>query len=208
MQKIFNYFFAHQPTYSSEQTNGPCTFRQGTLSCTTISIEKGAIKVMKDNNYYEELKSLLETKIGPTNPDTYKNKTMEKFADYFTQTLLLSAFNCPQKDFKSSEFLVASCFYGGIVTNLVYQNIDRSDIEYIGTLQSVLELNLFHTEELLRTSIGVLGKVGWLETVDKKKQILFSQSLTHQINVNETGLLPMLTMMFAIFMVSSAIKLQ
>lgn len=163
---------------------------------------------MKDIIYYEHLKELLENKIGPVSMDIIENETIRGFGDYFTQMLLLRAFNCPQKEFNNSEFLISSCFYGGIIANLVYQKTDRTDLEYVGKIQSILEINVFCTEELLKTSIGVLGKVGWLKEIEKKKDILLCQSLTHQLDINKTGLQVMLTTLFGIFMVSAAMELH
>ncbi len=163
---------------------------------------------MKNTVYYEHLKEILKNKIGPISMDVIENETINCFGDYFTQTLLLRVFNCPEKEFENSEFLISSCFYGGIITNLIYQNTDKTDLEYVGKIQSILELNLFHTEELLKTSIDVLGKVGWLEDIEKRKEVLLRQSLTHQLNVNETGLQLMLTTLYGIFMIAAAIELR
>ena len=159
-------------------------------------------------DYYECLKEVLCKALGPINPTTFENKTVISFADFFTQKFLIGVYNSNRAEFESSEFLVSSCFYAGIVTNLIYQNIDKTDIEYVGTLQSVLELNLFCIEELLKTSIDVLGEVGWLENIEDKKKILFQQSLTHQIDFNEKSLQMVLTTFYTIFMVSAALELR
>ena len=157
---------------------------------------------------YERLKELLCAKIGPTDPTAFEDKALTNYANFFTQKFLLGVYNANRNDFEDSKFLVSSCFYAGIVTNLIYKNVDKNDIENVGNLQSVLELNLFCTEELLKTSIDVLGEVGWLVDIEDKKEILFQQFLTHQININENSLQEVLTILYTIFIVSVSLELQ
>lgn len=159
-------------------------------------------------DYYECLKEVLCKALGPTDPMIFENKTIMSFADFFTQKFVMGVYNSNKTEFEDSNFLVSSCFYAGIVTNLIYRNIDKSEIEYVGTLQSVLELNLFCTEELLKTSIEVLGEVGWLDMIENKKDILFKQSFTHRININQSNLQIVLTTLFTVFMISASLELQ
>ena len=157
---------------------------------------------------YERLKELLCSKIGPTDPSSFEDKALMHYGNFFTQKFLIGVYNSNRTDFENSEFLLASCFFAGIVTNLIYKTVDKNDIENVSNLQSVLELNLFCTEELLKTSIDVLGSVGWLVDIENQKEILLQQFLTHQININENSLQEVLTILYTVFMVSVSLELQ
>ena len=156
-----------------------------------IKIKEKGVYEMLNTEYFETLKNQIEELIGPSNPEVFKNRTLQGLS-LFTQNRALYNFNSP---YDTMDECISECFIAGVLTSIMLKNSTAEVTE----LEEVLKINTGRDfASLLGTTMEVLSVGGYEEIISKQEKILNSNLLTYQMN--ETPMAIILTGLYTVFM--------
>lgn len=153
---------------------------------------------------YEHQKIFLSNVLGPTDKPTFA-QTLEKLGDWYAEKIVLFAYNCNMAEMKLGSTIVSDCFLAGVFARMfIDKTTPTNDPFYVGKIEEILTINLgCDMPTLVRSTMDMMS-VGRYEDIERKKEILLCQSLTHQIS-ETANMQEMLTILGAVFMVGASV---